>query len=54
MDDLQSIADKSGKSLEEVVAETLRWSLKRFKEDPEFAASIRRGIEEHRDNQDEQ
>lgn len=54
LDDLQSIADKSGKSLEEVVSETLRWGLKRFKEDPEFAATIKRGIEERRDNQDEQ
>ncbi|EXF95804.1 DNA-binding protein [Pseudomonas fluorescens HK44] len=49
LDELQRIADESGKSFKEVVSETLRWGLKMFKEDPEFAASIKRGIEESRE-----
>lgn len=48
IDELQKIAQETGNSLEEVISGALRWGLKMLKEDPEFAARVTRGIEEHR------
>ncbi|WP_063912489.1 helix-turn-helix transcriptional regulator [Pseudomonas sp. p21] len=47
-DQMQKAARASGKSLGEVLSETLAWGLRMLKESPEFAASLKRQIEESR------
>lgn len=47
-DQMQEAARASGKPLGEVLSETLAWGLRMIKESPEFAESIKRGVEDRR------
>lgn len=48
LDQLKETARETGKPLGDVMSDMLRWGLKMLKEDPEFAASLKRQIEESR------
>lgn len=45
---LQKAAEETGKPLGDIVSDTLLWGLRMIKESPEFAASLKRQIEESR------
>ncbi|MCP8350649.1 XRE family transcriptional regulator [Pseudomonas sp. FBF18] len=47
-DQLKQVAEETGKTFEEVVTEVLEWGIKRFDEDPEFAANVLKGVEARR------
>ncbi|WP_332773280.1 helix-turn-helix transcriptional regulator [Pseudomonas sp. ESBL1] len=45
---LKQVAEETGKTFEEVVTEVLEWGIKKLDEDPEFAASVLKGVEARR------
>lgn len=45
---LQKAAEETGKPLGDIVSDTLLWGLRMIKESPEFAASLKRQVEESR------
>ncbi|PLU99928.1 helix-turn-helix domain-containing protein [Pseudomonas plecoglossicida] len=45
---LQRTAKETGRPLSDIVSDTLLWGLRMIKESPEFAASLKRQIEESR------
>lgn len=47
-DQLKQVAEETGQTFEEVVAEVLEWGIRRFDEDPEFAASVLKGADARR------
>lgn len=47
-DQLKQVAEETGKTFEEVVTEVLEWGIKKFDEDPEFAANVLKGVDARR------